>query len=140
MSDNFCVLSLASMVQLELPHLSVITKCDLIEDKTLLQNLNELDAKSIAGDLNPIMGKNMEKLNEGLTELIDNYSLIDFFPLDSTDEDSINAVLYHADTILQFYDNQEPRDEYYKNIDDTYKDENDFDTSEKEKQESMYDY
>ena len=27
--------------------------------------------------------------------------MIDFFPLNSKDEDSINAALYHADTILQ---------------------------------------
>jgi len=75
-----CVLSLASMVQLELPHLTVITKCDLIEDKSLLSNLNELDAKGVASDLNIMMGKNMGKLNEALISLIDNYSLIDFFP------------------------------------------------------------
>jgi hypothetical protein len=117
-----CTLSLASMVQLELPHLTVVTKCDLIEDKTMLANLNELDAKSIASDLNPMMGRNMEKLNEALTELIDSFSLVDLYPLDASDEDSINAVLYHADTILQYYDNQEPRDEYYNNIEGSHMD------------------
>lgn len=119
-----CVLSLASMVQLELPHLTVITKCDLVEDKSLLNNINELDAKELASDLNPMMGKSMGMLNEALVSMLDNYSLIDFFPLDSSDEDSINAVLYQADIILQYYDNQEPREEYYQNIGDTYKEEN----------------
>jgi hypothetical protein len=117
-----CTLSLASMVQLELPHLTVVTKCDLVEDKSLLENLNELDPKTIASDLNPMMGKNMEKLNEALTNLLDNFSIVDLYPLDSSDEDSINAILYHADTILQFYDNQEPRDEYYDNIEGMYND------------------
>ena len=119
-----CTLSLASMVQLELPHLTVVTKCDLIQDKSILDNLNELDPKSIASDLTPIMGKSMEKLNEALTGLIDSFSLVDLYPLDASDEDSINAVLYHADSILQYYDNQEPREEYYKNIDNTYQDTN----------------
>jgi hypothetical protein len=119
-----CTLSLASMVQLELPHLTVVTKCDLIEDKSILNNLHELDPKSIASDLNPILGKNMEKLNEALMELLDNFSLVDLYPLDASDEDSINAVLYQADTILQYYDNQEPRDDYYQNIDNSYGDPN----------------
>lgn len=119
-----CTLSLASMVQLELPHLTVVTKCDLIEDKSILNNLHELDPKTIAGDLNPIMGKNMEKLNDALMDLLDNFSLVDLYPLDASDEDSINAVLYQADTILQYYDNQEPRDEYYQNIDNSYGDPN----------------
>ena len=109
-----CLLSLASMVQLELPHLTVVTKCDLIEDKSLLDNLHELDPKTISCDLPLMMGKKMEKLNEALTGLIDSFSLVDLYPLNADDEDSINAVLYHADTILQFYDNQEPRDEFYK--------------------------
>jgi len=114
-----CVLSLASMVQLELSHITVLTKCDLIEDKTLLENLNEFDAKQISMDLNPMMGKNMSKLNEALVNLIDNYCLVDFFPFDISDEDSINAVLYQADNILQYYDNQEPREDNYQDIDNT---------------------
>jgi hypothetical protein len=47
--------------------------------------------------------------------------MIDFFPLNNKDEDSINAALYHADTILQVYnllnkyfDNQEPREEFFR--------------------------
>jgi hypothetical protein len=110
-----CLLSLASMVQLELPHLTVVTKCDLIEDKSLLDNLHDLDPKSISGDLPLMMGKKMEKLNEALTGLVDSFSLVDLYPLNADDEDSVNAVLYQSDTILQFYDSQEPRDEHYYN-------------------------
>jgi hypothetical protein len=39
--------------------------------------------------------------------------LVDLYPINIDDEDSINAVLYQADSILQYYDNQEPKDEYY---------------------------
>jgi hypothetical protein len=42
---------------------------------------------------------------------------VDFYPLDVTDEDSINSILYQADIILQYLDNQEPREEYYKDKD-----------------------
>ena len=47
--------------------------------------------------------------------------MIDFFPLNCKDEDSVNALLYNADTILQvkrviiqYYENQEPREEFYR--------------------------
>lgn len=34
----------------------------------------------------------------------------------------MNTILYQADTILQFYDNQEPRDAYYADTDKMYSD------------------
>lgn len=120
-----CLLSLATMVQMSLPHLTVLTKCDLIEDKALIENIHELDPKSLSMDISPMMGKSMGKLNEALTELIDNYSLVDFFPLDYTDEETVNSILYHADSILQYFDNQEPKEEYYKNIEDANQDQED---------------
>ena len=51
------VLSLASMIQLELPHMTILTKCDLIEDKSILDDINNLDPKDIAAEINPYMGK-----------------------------------------------------------------------------------
>jgi len=44
------------------------------------------------------------------------------FPCNIKDEDSLNNILYQADTILQYFDNQEPRDEYYKETDKMYGD------------------
>lgn len=109
-----CVLSLASMVQLELPHITVLTKSDLIEDKSLIELIGEgIDAKSLIEEVNPFVGKKMEKLNKTLIEFVENFSLVDLFPLDSNDEDSINALLYHADTILQYADAQDPREDDY---------------------------
>jgi hypothetical protein len=60
-----------------------------------------------------------------LINLIDNYSLVELFPLDASNEDSVNAVLYHADSILQYYENQEPREDYYHNAESAYNDNND---------------
>jgi len=48
--------------------------------------------------------------------------LIDLYPCNIKDEESLNTILYQADTILQFYDNQEPRDEYYNETDKMYGD------------------
>lgn len=123
------MLSLASMIQLELPHMTILTKCDLIEDKSMLDEINNLDPKTIAADINPYMGKKMEKLNEALVSLLDNFSLVEFFPLDYQNEESVNAILYHSDSVLQYYENQEPREEYYQNIESSFgqNDERNFD-------------
>ena len=63
-----CVVSLATMIQMELPHLNVITKCDLIHDKDLLETMIQLDFKSLSQEKN--IGKNMEKLNDSLIEMV----------------------------------------------------------------------
>jgi len=46
--------------------------------------------------------------------------LIDLYPCNIKDEDSLNAILYQADTILQYFENQEPRDELYNETDKMY--------------------
>ena len=58
--------------------------------------------------------------------------MIDLYPCNIKDEESINSILYQADTILQFYENQEPRDEFYNETDKMYgdsesKDQEDYD-------------
>lgn len=110
------VLSLATMVQMELPHLTILTKCDLISEshKEILEKIDEgIEPKGLIDELNPFMGKKMSKLNAELISFIDNYSLIDLHPMNINDEDSINAVLYNADLLLQYIESQEPKDEVY---------------------------
>jgi hypothetical protein len=53
---------------MELPHLNIITKCDLIQDKDLLDNIMQLDFKSLSEEKN--IGKNMKKLNDSLIEMV----------------------------------------------------------------------
>lgn len=48
---------------------------------------------------------------------IENYSLIDLYPCNIKDEESLNEILFQADTILQYFDNQEPKEEYYNDTD-----------------------
>jgi hypothetical protein len=50
------------------------------------------------------------RLNEAMAALIDDFSLVRFTPLDSTDEDSVAAVLAQADHCLQYGEEEEPRE------------------------------
>lgn len=55
---------------MELPHLTVMTKCDLVQDKSILENFNEVDPKTLISELNPYMGKKLEKLTNSLINLV----------------------------------------------------------------------
>ena len=110
------VLSLATMIQMELPHLTVMTKCDLIS-KTKLYNLIEdgIETGDLIKELSPMMGKKMSKLNNVLINFVENYSLVQFNTLNLNDEESISAVLYNADNVLQYFESQEPREDIFDN-------------------------
>lgn len=127
------VLSLATMIQMELPHLTVMTKCDLISKSKILQDIEEgLEPEELVKELNPFFGKKMNKLNKLLTNFVKDYSLVDFNTLNVNDEESINAVLYNADTILQYLESQDPRDDIYDQAEKDImpiQEENDFDNN-----------
>lgn len=85
---SVCLTSLNTMLQIALPQVNVLSKVDLIEKYGKLQfnidfytdvlDLHYL-VDAIADD--PFM-KKYKKLNEAMTELIENYSLVSFIPLD----------------------------------------------------------
>lgn len=112
--------ALACMVQLELPHLNVLTKADLIKSDEVLDKIREIDIKHLLiQEEESNLGKKTKffNLNKALVELLDNYSLVNVTPLNFNDEDSINEVLYNCDMTLQYLENQEPKDELYEEKD-----------------------
>jgi len=65
-----CTLSLATMIQLELPHITVLTKADLINDKSVLENLNDLDPRNIIDESDSLSGKKMGNLTKVLIDMV----------------------------------------------------------------------
>ena len=126
-----CSLALACMVQLELPHLNILTKADLIKNEETLDKIRELDVKHLLINEEAMYGSKSKffNLNKSLCDLLDNYSLVNLTPLNINDEDSINEVLYNCDSTLQYFDNQEPKEVNYENKNeyDDYIEEGDFD-------------
>ena len=110
------VLSLATMIQMELPHLTVMTKCDLISKTKLYNQIEDgIETGDLIKELSPMMGKKMSKLNNVLINFVENYSLVQFNTLNLNDEESISAVLYNADNVLQYFESQEPREDIFDN-------------------------
>jgi len=104
-----CMASLSAMVQLELPHINVLSKIDLLPSKRDLDKFLDPDARLLLGDLNQQMAPRFARLNQALAELVDDYSMVNFLPLDITDEDSIQFVLSHIDNAIQYGEDAEPK-------------------------------
>lgn len=97
-----CMASLSAMVQLELPHVNILSKMDLVANKKDLEKFLNPEAQVLLADLNQYMGPQFAKLNKALAELVDEYSMVSFVPLDLRKESSIQYVLSMIDNCIQF--------------------------------------
>ena len=103
------LLSLSAMIQLELPTINVLSKCDLVEKSIIDRILNLRSAESLDHELAMQQSSNqkLNNLTRSICELIDDYSQVSFLPLDITDEESIAFVLAHADHCIQYGEDAE---------------------------------
>jgi len=84
---SVCLTSLTTMLQISLPHVNLLSKVDLVEKFGKLQF--NLDYYTEVLDLNYLLDtfpednftKKYKQLNEALTGLINDYSLVNFIPI-----------------------------------------------------------
>ncbi|EPB86072.1 hypothetical protein PS15m_000756 [Mucor circinelloides] len=92
------LLALKTMIQLELPHVNVLSKVDLIESYGKLRfNLqyytDVMDLSYLLDSLNEDpFGSKYKKLNEALCDLIQDFSLVGFYTLCVEDKDSMTKL------------------------------------------------
>uniref|UniRef100_A0A8C2NGX0 GPN-loop GTPase 2 n=1 Tax=Capra hircus TaxID=9925 RepID=A0A8C2NGX0_CAPHI len=95
--------SLATMLHVELPHVNLLSKMDLIEHYGKLAF--NLDYYTEVLDLSYLLDhlasdpffRHYRQLNEKLVQLIEDYSLVSFIPLNIQDKESIQRVLQAVD-------------------------------------------
>ncbi|KAI0510406.1 hypothetical protein KFK09_011007 [Dendrobium nobile] len=97
-----CMSSLSAMVQLELPHVNILSKMDLVKNKKDLDYYLEPEARVLLSALNQHMAPQYGKLNKALAELVDEFSMVNFVPLDLRKEKSIQYVLSMIDNCIQY--------------------------------------
>jgi hypothetical protein len=104
------MMCLSVMVQLELPHINVLTKCDQLQDKSQLEEFCTPDVRTVLDGVRGVVGlpARYAKLNEAIAELVEQYSMVSFVPLDLSDEDSIDVLLQHVDNALGYGEDVEP--------------------------------
>ena len=93
------LLSLSCMLKLELPHVNVLTKCDLLPEGEVDRIL---DMKSASAVELPSRNPVLNGLTRALQEIIDDFSQVAFLPLNLKEEGSLELVLEHADHALQW--------------------------------------
>ncbi|CAO3642581.1 unnamed protein product [Cunninghamella blakesleeana] len=92
------LLSLKTMIQLELPHVNILSKIDLIESYGKLRfNLqyytDVMDLSYLLESLNEdAFGSKYKKLNQALCELIEDFSLVGFYTLCVEDKTSMTKI------------------------------------------------
>ena len=101
--------ALAAMCHFELPHVNVLSKCDLVGRDAVERYLTPAGA-ALLGELNAAMGARYARLNAALARVLDEYDMVGFVPLDLTDEDSLDAVLAQVDHAIQYGEDAEPKE------------------------------
>lgn len=103
---------LAAMVQLELPHVNVLSKCDLLKFST---NKGREDLQRILdAEIDHVLStapSRFANLDTALAQVLTEYSMVNFIPLDPSDEDSVASLLYLIDSAVQYGDDVEPLEE-----------------------------
>ncbi|KAK3311224.1 GPN-loop GTPase [Chaetomium strumarium] len=128
--------AMSAMIMLELPHINILSKWDLVKDQlpkkqlkrfktpdtTLLEDDPADVARRKAGiHIDPhnwdskdqdavLSGTTFKRLNNAVANLIETFSLVEYFELDCTDEESVGAILSHLDYVIQYHEAQEPKE------------------------------
>ncbi|KAI8818115.1 GPN-loop GTPase [Fimicolochytrium jonesii] len=104
--------AMSAMVQLEIPHINVLSKVDLLPPqakKSLDKYLNP-DRELLVGDITATTRPKFHALNEALVQLIEEYNMVSFIPMNIQDEDSIELVLSCVDNAVQYGEDLEPKE------------------------------
>ncbi|CAF1068415.1 unnamed protein product [Brachionus calyciflorus] len=105
--------ALSVMVTLEIAHVNIMTKIDLLSknDRENLDKYLEPDVNLLSQNTDTARyKKKFFKLNSVLARIIEDYSLVKFHPLNYSDEDSISDTLIIIDNIMQYGEDQEVKE------------------------------
>ncbi len=113
-------LALCVMANLEVPHVNVLSKLDLLSPSAkrhldVFLHPDTRDLTSEAKNQASFRGR-YARLTEALGEVLENYSLVKFFPLDPTDENNVNDLLITIDNTIQYGEDLEVRTESQEDL------------------------
>lgn len=98
---------LSTMIQLELPHVNVLSKIDLLDEDSLPQRLEffteVMDLSELTRDVDehPLFAK-YAKLSAALAGVVEDFGLVNFIPMNVQDEETVWEVVKTADKALGF--------------------------------------
>lgn len=108
------LMCLASMVQFEMPHVNILTKVDLLGKAAYSEDFDKFLEVNVpiilAEDSNNQQSPKFAALSSAIGEVLDQWNLVNFVPLDITNEDAIADLLAHIDNATQYGENEEPKE------------------------------
>jgi GTPase SAR1 family protein len=106
--------ALSAMIHLEAPHVNVITKMDLLppgsDENEFFDKFFEADMPQLLAEIKTSTGSKYDKLISHIAQVIGEYNMVNFVPLNNTDEESISLVLASIDHTMQYGEDTEPRE------------------------------
>ncbi|KAJ9133997.1 GPN-loop GTPase [Pleurostoma richardsiae] len=130
--------AMSAMILLEVPHLNILSKMDLVKGQVRKKDLNkfltpdttlldddptEIERRREEGpaaqddetgdptEKDAVMrGASFRRLNRAVANLIETFSMVNYLKLDASSEDSVGAILSYIDDCIQFHEAQEPRE------------------------------
>eukprot|EP01113_Clastostelium_recurvatum_P011599 TRINITY_DN15927_c0_g2_i1.p1 TRINITY_DN15927_c0_g2~~TRINITY_DN15927_c0_g2_i1.p1 ORF type:complete len:286 (+),score=56.90 TRINITY_DN15927_c0_g2_i1:41-859(+) len=116
--------ALSAMIRLEITHINVLTKVDLIPKRMRksrkLEQFLELDVITLEADLDKEMGPKYRALNHAICSLLEDFSMVNFVPLDITSTQSIFNLLQMVDMSIQYGEDLDVKEPKEGNEDDEH--------------------
>jgi hypothetical protein len=111
--------ALSTMVSLEVPHISVLTKVDLLsqQDQKRLEEALVPSAERLAAAVGgTVVGADgikrpgpLARLSHAFASVLDEFALVSFLPLNYDDETTFDALVLLVDHVTQFGESEEPK-------------------------------
>ncbi|AET39247.1 putative signal sequence-binding GTPase GPN3 Ecym_4170 [Eremothecium cymbalariae DBVPG len=105
--------AMSAMILLELPHVNVLSKIDLVKDeynKRKLKRFLNPDPMLLADNSNTELNPRFHRLNKAIATLVDDFGMVQFLPLEAKNQDSISTILSYIDDVTQWAEGQEPKE------------------------------
>lgn len=106
--------AMSAMILLELPHINILSKTDLIKSQVSRKELKKFlnpDPLLLSADTDHKTNPKFVKLNKAIANLVDDFGMVQFLPLDcSKDSESVATILSYIDDVTQWSESQEPKE------------------------------
>lgn len=114
--------ALSVMVNLEIPHVNVLSKVDLLNPaaKKKLDSYLHPDTRELLREVKSgtAFERKYARMTEALGRVLDDYSLVKFFPLDVSKEENVSDLLMVIDNTLQYGESLDVRTESLEDLRD----------------------
>lgn len=98
--------ALSVMVNLELPHVNLLNKMDLLnkEARKQIEKYLEPDSQALLAETvdNSAWGRRYRSLSEAIGRVIEDFSLVKFFPLNIKSNENVADILMMIDNAIQY--------------------------------------